>query len=138
MSKKLYVGNLSFKIDNDQLKEIFETLGPVEEANVVTDRETGRSRGFGFVTYEKDTDALVAINKISGHEILGRELFVSEARERSDSPRLTPTHLDHGTCRLCGEEAKLIGFEEKVHGVCTRCVKVLSYFLRPKREYNAQ
>jgi len=138
MSKKLYVGNLAYSINDDDLTEIFETIGTVTEANVVRDRESKRSKGFGFVTYENDNNALTAITKINGHEILGRNITVTEARERSEIPRLKPTHLNKATCSLCGEDSKLVGFEGKSNGVCSHCVKSLSYFLRPKREYNAR
>lgn len=80
MSKKLYIGNLAFSVTQDGLKEAFSPFGDIEEVTLVTDRETGRSRGFGFVTYAKDEDADKAIAEMNGKEIEGRAIKVSEAR----------------------------------------------------------
>ena len=79
---KLYVGNLSWGTDEDMLREAFERFGDVRDAKVITDRETGRSRGFGFVTYESADDAQAAMSEMDGHELDGRPLKVNEARER--------------------------------------------------------
>ncbi len=81
MSNKLYVGNLPWSTDNMGLREMFETYGPVEDARVVMDRETGRSRGFGFVTFESTEDAESALAQ-DGQEIDGRQIRVNVARER--------------------------------------------------------
>ena len=80
MSKKLYIGNLAFGVTQEMLKEAFAPFGTVEEATVVSDRETGRSRGFGFVTFTNDADADKAITEMNGKEIEGRAIKVSEAR----------------------------------------------------------
>lgn len=80
MSKKVYVGNLSFKISSDQLKEIFSQYGEITEANVISDKYSGRSKGFGFVTFAKDSDADKAISELDGKEFEGRALKVNEAR----------------------------------------------------------
>ena len=82
MSKKLYVGNLAFQITSDELFEHFSQLGTVESANVVQDRETGRSRGFGFVEMANDDEANNAIEEYNGQEFEGRNLIVNEARPR--------------------------------------------------------
>ena len=79
---KIYVGNLSFKTTDDILRDRFAEFGDVDEAVVVTDRETGRSRGFGFVTMPDDAQARDAIEAINGQEFEGRTLNVSEARPR--------------------------------------------------------
>lgn len=79
--KKLYVGNLPWRTDDDELREFFSTFGDVESATVITDRETGRSRGFGFVEMD-DEGAERAISEADGHELGGRPLKVSEAKER--------------------------------------------------------
>lgn len=80
MSKKLYIGNLAFSVTQDGLKEAFASFGDIEEVTLVTDRETGRSRGFGFVTFTNDEDADKAMAEMNGKEIEGRAIKVSEAR----------------------------------------------------------
>jgi len=82
MAKKLFVGGLSWDTNDDGLRAAFEEFGTVSDAKVITDRETGRSRGFGFVTYEDSQDAEEAIEKMDGAEIDGRPVTVNEARER--------------------------------------------------------
>ena len=84
MSNKLYVGNLSFRVTSEDLHEYFAAAGAVESANVVFDRETGRSRGFGFVEMASEDDANNAIAQFNGTEIDGRTLTVNEARPRED------------------------------------------------------
>lgn len=87
MGSKLYVGNLSFRVETDQLRELFEQHGTVTDAIVLTDRDTGRSRGFGFVTMGSDAEAQSAIEALNGYEHEGRPLTVNEARERQDGDR---------------------------------------------------
>ncbi|MEE8517687.1 MAG: RNA-binding protein [Dehalococcoidia bacterium] len=82
---KIYVGNLSFDTSNDELRDAFAAFGEVASAQVITDRETGRSRGFGFVEIENDEDAQKAISGMSGTNLQGRALNVNEARPREDS-----------------------------------------------------
>lgn len=84
MSTKLYVGNLSFRVSSDDLFEHFSQAGSVESANVVQDRETGRSRGFGFVEMASDDEATAAIAQFNGTEYDGRNLVVNEARPREE------------------------------------------------------
>ena len=84
MSTKLYVGNLSFRVSSDDLFEHFSQAGSVESANVVQDRETGRSRGFGFVEMGSDDEATAAIAQFNGTEYDGRNLVVNEARPREE------------------------------------------------------
>jgi RNA recognition motif-containing protein len=79
---KLYVGNLSFKTTDDQLAQLFAAFGTVGRASVVTDRETGRSRGFGFVEMGNDTEAKAAIAGLDGKTVEGRALQVNVARPR--------------------------------------------------------
>jgi len=79
---KIYVGNLPFSMDNEALMELFKEFGEVEEATVVTDRDTGRSRGFGFVTMPDGGEANKAIEAINGREVDGRDLKVNEARPK--------------------------------------------------------
>jgi RNA recognition motif-containing protein len=85
MSNKLYVGNLSFRVTSEDLQEYFAAAGAVESANVVFDRETGRSRGFGFVEMASESDANAAIAQFNGQEYDGRNMVVNEARPREDS-----------------------------------------------------
>jgi cold-inducible RNA-binding protein len=84
MSNKLYVGNLSFRVTSEDLQEHFATAGAVESANVVYDRETGRSRGFGFVEMADEDSANAAIAQFNGQEYDGRNIVVNEARPRED------------------------------------------------------
>jgi RNA recognition motif-containing protein len=84
MSMKLYVGNLSFQTSSFELEELFATVGTVESATVVEDRETGRSRGFGFVEMASQEDGEKAIAEFNGKEVSGREIKVNEAKPRED------------------------------------------------------
>ncbi|HVF27729.1 MAG TPA: RNA-binding protein [Pyrinomonadaceae bacterium] len=84
MSMKLYVGNLSFQTSRDDLQELFAQAGTVESASVVEDRETGRSRGFGFVEMSSNEEGQAAIQQFNGKEVNGRSLTVNEARPRED------------------------------------------------------
>ena len=81
---KLYVGNLSFNTSNQDLTELFGTVGTVQSANVIEDRETGRSRGFGFVEMSSSEEAQAAIASLDGKEVDGRNLKVNEAKPRED------------------------------------------------------
>ena len=82
MSTKLYVGNLAFGTTSEQLQELFAQAGTVQSANVVEDRETGRSRGFAFVEMSTNAEALAAIDQFNGKELGGRALKVNEAKPR--------------------------------------------------------
>ena len=84
MGNKLYVGNLSFRVTSEDLQEYFAGAGTVDSANVVMDRETGRSRGFGFVEMATDDEANAAIAQFNGQEYDGRNMVVNEARPRED------------------------------------------------------
>lgn len=84
MSMKLYVGNLSFQTSSHELEELFGNVGTVESATVVEDRETGRSRGFGFVEMSSQEEGERAIAEFNGKEVSGRELKVNEAKPRED------------------------------------------------------
>lgn len=84
MSMKLYVGNLSFETSSNDLQTLFAETGKVESAAVVEDRETGRSRGFGFVEMSTKEEGAAAISKYNGHEVGGRELKVNEAKPRQN------------------------------------------------------
>jgi len=84
MSIKLYVGNLSFQTSSDDLQKLFAQVGTVESATVVEDRETGRSRGFGFVEMASKEEGQKAIEEFNGKDLNGRNLTVNEARPRED------------------------------------------------------
>jgi cold-inducible RNA-binding protein len=87
MGKKLYVGNLSYDVDSSALQELFAAHGTVESAEVITDRETGRSKGFGFVQMGDDSQAQAAIAALNGQQHGGRVLTVNEAKPREERPR---------------------------------------------------
>jgi RNA recognition motif-containing protein len=84
MPTKLYVGNLSFRTTGEELREAFSAVGTVESASVIEDRETGRSRGFGFVEMATPEEAAAAIEAFNGKDFGGRNLTVNEAKPRSD------------------------------------------------------
>jgi len=86
MSTKLYVGNLSFDVTENDLRDMFSQHGPVNEINVVMDRETGRARGFAFVTMNTEEGAKAAIQDLNGKDWKGRALTVNEARPREEHP----------------------------------------------------
>lgn len=83
MAKRLYVGNLKYTATSAELQEMFEQFGAVTSAQVLSDRETGRSRGFGFVEMPNDEEALAAIEGLDGQDHDGRRLTVNEARPRA-------------------------------------------------------
>ena len=82
MSNKLFVGGLSWDTNDETLRQAFEKFGSVTEAKVITDRDTGRSRGFGFETFDAPADAQTAMTEMDGHEIDGRSVRVNEAQDR--------------------------------------------------------
>jgi len=85
---KVYVGNLPFSVGFEKLKELFQEFGEVEEASVITDKYSGRSKGFGFVTFTNDEDAKKAISEMNEKEVEGRKLTVNEAKPfDSEKPR---------------------------------------------------
>jgi RNA recognition motif-containing protein len=77
---KLYVGNLSFRMTDEELKEAFESYGDVSSARIITDRETSKSRGFGFVEFSEKAQGEAAIEGLNGQEVSGRTLVVNEAK----------------------------------------------------------
>ena len=81
---KLYVGNLSFNTTNQDLNDLFGTVGTVQSSNIIEDRETGRSRGFGFVEMSSQAEGQAAIAEFNGKEIDGRTLKVNEAKPQAD------------------------------------------------------
>jgi RNA recognition motif-containing protein len=87
MAKKIYVGNLSFTVTDDELQQAFASFGNVLSARVVMDKMSGRSKGFGFVEIEEDSAADEAVSKMDGQTIAGRAVRVSEAKPQEDRPR---------------------------------------------------
>ena len=84
MGRKLYVGNLAYAVTSSDLEQMFQEFGTVQSAQVIMDRDTGRSKGFGFVEMGSDQEAQAAIAALSGKEVGGRNLTVNEARPRED------------------------------------------------------
>ncbi|MCP4677409.1 MAG: RNA-binding protein [Deltaproteobacteria bacterium] len=84
---KIYVGNMPFSMNEGQLRSLFEGFGEVDSVNVITDRETGRPRGFAFVEMNDDESAQKAITELAEHEVEGRRLNVNKARPREDRGR---------------------------------------------------
>jgi len=85
--KKLYVGNLPWSVTNDSLRELFAPCGEVTEAIVITDKYSGRSKGFGFVTFANDADAEKAITEMANKDLEGRKIVVNVAKPREERPR---------------------------------------------------
>lgn len=84
MGAKLYVGSLSYSIDDNKLKDMFAEVGTVVSAQVIMDRDTNQSKGFGFVEMSSDAEAQEAIKKLNGTEVDGRSIMVNEARPKED------------------------------------------------------
>ena len=84
MGKKLYVGNLAYRVSSSDLEQMFSQYGSVESAEVISDRDTGRSKGFGFVEMNSGDEAQAAIKALNGQQSNGRALTVNEARPRED------------------------------------------------------
>ncbi|HAK47047.1 MAG TPA: RNA-binding protein [Spirochaeta sp.] len=87
MSKKIYVGNISFNAGENDLQDLFVQYGEVVSVNIIVDRHTNQSKGFGFVEMADDSAADEAISALNGTQLLGRDLRVNEARERTERPR---------------------------------------------------
>jgi cold-inducible RNA-binding protein len=87
MGSKLYVGNLSYNVNSSDLEQLFSQHGSVQSAEVISDRDSGRSKGFGFVQMGSDQEAQAAIAALNGQEHDGRTLTVNEAKPREDRPR---------------------------------------------------
>lgn len=81
----IFVGNLNFKVDEDDLQGIFEEYGSVSHVNVIKDKYNGRSKGFGFVVMDNDSEAKIAIDELDGTSLENRDMIVNQARERKES-----------------------------------------------------
>ena len=84
MSKKLFVGSLAWETTEDELRDLFAQFGEVEEAIIISDRDSGRSKGFGFVTFVNDEEADKAVEALNGSDLKGRNIVVNEARPREN------------------------------------------------------
>jgi RNA recognition motif-containing protein len=87
MAKKLFVGGLPWATTSDDLKQLFASAGTVSSATIITDKMTGRSRGFGFVEFDNDAEADAAVESFNGKDFQGRNLLVNEARPMADRPQ---------------------------------------------------
>ncbi len=87
MASKLFIGSLAWTTTDDSLRDFFATVGTVVSANVIVDRDTNRSKGFGFVEMSSDEEAKKAIDELNGKELDGRAIVVNEARPREERPR---------------------------------------------------
>lgn len=85
--QNLFIGSLAYATTDDSLKAFFEQIGPVASARVITDRDSGRSKGFGFVQFESEADNQKAVDQLDGKELDGRAISVSLARPKEDRPR---------------------------------------------------
>ena len=89
MGSKLYVGNLSYNTTSSDLEQLFGQYGTVQSAEVISDRETGRSKGFGFVEMSSEEEAKAAVDQLNGKDLDGRPIVVAEARPREERPART-------------------------------------------------
>lgn len=96
MAQNLFIGSLAYSTTDDTLKAFFETIGEVSSARVVTDRETGRSKGFGFVEYTDEANNQKAVDELNGKELDGRSINVNLARPKEDRPRRDFGNNDRG------------------------------------------
>jgi RNA recognition motif-containing protein len=87
MATKLFVGSLPYAVNDDQLEELFASVGTVVSAKVIVDRDTNRSKGFGFVEMSSDDEAKAAVDQLNNKEVEGRTIVVTEARPKEDRPR---------------------------------------------------
>jgi cold-inducible RNA-binding protein len=101
--KNIFVGNLSFSTSEDELRQIFESFGQVDRVSIMTDRDTGRSRGFGFVEMASNDDGEKAITALNGSQVGGRTLNVNEARPKTEHLNILNITFDH---RFSAEEVK--------------------------------
>ena len=102
MGRKLYVGNLSYDVDSSALQSMFTPHGTVDSAEVIMDRDTGRSKGFGFVEMSSDAEAQAAIAALNGQDSGGRSITVNEAKPKADRPRGGGGYGSYGSGRSKG------------------------------------
>ncbi len=127
MGKRIYVGNLPWSITKDKLEGLFSSFGEIEEALVIANKYTGRSRGFGFVTFKTNKDADEAIGKMDGKEVEGRSLVVKEARPLEERKPEEGSHFHEEVPMETKPEHG--SSEEKIH-------KEKKHKEEPKEEFN--
>jgi cold-inducible RNA-binding protein len=111
MGRNLYVGNLAYGATEEQLRELFEQFGGVDTINVISDRETGRSRGFAFVKMITQEDAARAIDSLNGHTFMNRVLVVDEARPRTEAVGVRAEAVS-GRAEVQGDRQRLTQLQE--------------------------
>ncbi|XP_027336308.1 glycine-rich RNA-binding protein 4, mitochondrial-like isoform X1 [Abrus precatorius] len=113
-SSKLFVGGLSYGVDDQSLRDAFAGFGDVVEARVITDRDTGRSRGFGFVNFSNDESASSAISAMDGQDLNGRNIRVSYANDRPSAPR-SPGGGEYGGGGFTSRNSEFSLFCQEIH-----------------------
>jgi len=138
MSTKLFVGNLPFTLNEDDLRNLFETRGTVTNVHIPTDRITHQSRGFAFVEMDTPEQAQDSIVQFNDAAIGGRNIKVALAVEKPQSFVNKPyaKNIGEGNCVLCNTNTTLYGFENShsTNGVCATCISLLSKASRPPRK----
>lgn len=118
--KKLYVGNLSWSCTDEELKNLFESVGPVSSANIAKDRETGRSRGFGFVEMETEEDAQKAIEKFNESELSGRTIRVNVKQDNPNKTYNRPSYSNRDNSGNYSNRDNGGGYQDRNQGGYSR------------------
>lgn len=139
MSTKLFVGNLPFTLNEDDLRNLFETRGTVTNIHIPTDRITHQSRGFAFIEMDTPEQAQNAIDQFNEAAIGGRDIKVALAveKEQFSTNRPYAKNIGLGNCILCDINTTLYGFKNtrNTYGVCANCISSLSKASRSSRKY---
>jgi len=139
MSTKLFVGNLPFVLNEDDLRTLFQVVGTVTDVKIPLDRVTLQSRGFGFVEMNTLEEAQNAISRFNGTEVGGRNIKIDIAKEKSPIPtnKLYAKNIGEGNCILCLKTNTLYGFDNfpNTHGVCSNCIYSLYRASKPSKKY---
>lgn len=144
MPNKLYIGNIPFSISENELSDLFNSVGNVQNVFIPTDKDSGRPRGFAFIEMSSDVEASAAVDQLNDANIDGRNIKVAFATERPNqtykpsSPKQynAPIAKSFGVdvCIVCQSSGKeVFGFDEAVGGVCSECISALSKATRPPR-----
>lgn len=139
MPYKLYVGNIPFNLEEDDLTNLFSTRGTVSSIKIPTDRETGRPRGFAFVEMDSKDATDAAVAQLNGTNLGGRDITVAHAVERDPSTAAKKTYakcLGEDICILCQtNKEKVYGFDDVVGGICAPCITSLSRAVIPPKPF---